>query len=449
MSAADFLVRGFVAFGDREAVIWNGRSTTYSWLAAAVDSAREDIRRRKIESGDIVGLEADFSPASVALLLALIEHDCIVVPLPSEQDQSNNDKLDIAQVRHLLVVRDSEEIVHTARPAPPGHAFYERLRELRAPGLVLFTSGTSGVPKATVHNLALLLDKFRAARTAQRTINFLLFDHIGGLNTLFHTLANGGVVVTVRDRSPDAVCSLIAQHPVEVLPTSPTFLNLLLISEAYQRHDLSSLKVISYGTEPMPQSTLDRLVELFPGIALKQTYGLNELGILRSRSRDSASLWMQVGGEGYEIRVVDGILQIKASSAMLGYLNAPSPFTDDGYFVTGDAVEEAGGYLRVLGRRSEQINIGGEKVYPAEVEEVIRQLANVAEVVVYGEKNQIMGSIVCAKINLIEPEDAAGCVARIKRECRLRLASAKVPVKIKIETAPLYGRRLKVVRRHE
>ena len=70
-----------------------------------------------------------------------------------------------------------------------------------------------------------------------------------------------------------------------------------------------------------------------------QTHGLSEVGILRSKSEDSNSLWVKIGGEDYQTRIKD-MLEIKAKSAMLGYLNAPSPFTKDGWFMTGDKVEK-------------------------------------------------------------------------------------------------------------
>ena len=178
---------------------------------------------------------------------------------------------------------------------------------------------------------------------------------------MLYTLSNAGCLVTVQDRSPDAVLTAIEKYRVELLPTSPTFINLILLSEAYKNYDLTSLKTVTYGTEPMPESTLLKFHELFPQIDLLQTYGLSEVGILRSRSKSSDSLWLKVGGEGYETRIVDGIFQIKAASAMLGYLNAPSPFTEDGWFNTGDAVEVDGDYIKFLGRKSEMINVGGEK----------------------------------------------------------------------------------------
>src|SRR5262249_53483516 len=140
-------------------------------------------------------------------------------------------------------------------------------------------------------------------------------------------------------RTSEGICRTIARHRVEVLPAAPSFLNLLLLSEAHRRHDLSSLRYITYGAEVMPQATLDRLAAAFPGVTLLQKYGLTELGTLRSHSRANDSLWVRVGGEGFQTRVVDGLLQVHAESSMLGYLNAASPFTEDGWFMTGDAVE--------------------------------------------------------------------------------------------------------------
>jgi long-chain acyl-CoA synthetase len=238
----------------------------------------------------------------------------------------------------------------------------------------------------------------------------------------------------------------IERHHVELLPTSPTFLNLAIVSEAYQRYDLSSLQLVTYGTEPMPEPTLRRFHELFPNVRLSQTYGLSEVGILRSRSKSSDSLWVKVGGEGYETRVVDGMLEIKAKSAMLGYLNAPSPFTEDGWFQTGDRVEVDGEFIRILCRDSEIINVGGQKVFPTEVENVIRELDNIADVTVAGEAHPITGNIVVAEVVLREEEDRKALTQRLKKHCRERLEPYKTPVKIKIASRIRHSERFKKVR---
>ena len=323
---------------------------------------------------------------------------------------------------------------------------YKKLREKNHPGLVLFSSGSSGQQKAAVHDFNLLLEKFKVNRKLFVILNFLLFDHWGGLNTMFHTLSNGGILVCTDNRNPENICRLIEKYKIEVLPVSPSFLNLLLISEDYKKFDLDSLKIISYGTESMSETILKKICKIFPNVKIQQTYGLIEVGVMRSKSKSSDSLWVKLGGEGYETRIRNGILEIKANSTMLGYLNAPSPFTNDGWFNTGDKVLVDGEYYKILGRDSEIINVGGEKVYPTEVENVIQEISNVSEVTVYGEKNPILGNIVCAKISLIEETNKLEFIKQVKKFCKERLQKYKIPVKINIENKKQYNYRFKKTR---
>jgi long-chain acyl-CoA synthetase len=248
-------------------------------------------------------------------------------------------------------------------------------------------------------------------------------------------------------RSPSGICQAIQQHRVELLPTSPTFLNFLLLSGAHKAYDLSSLRLITYGTEPMPQSTLDWVAQVFPAVRLQQTYGLSELGILRSQSRDSTSLWVRIGGEGYQTKVVDNRLWIKAESTMLGYLNAASSFDDQGYFDTGDVVEAEGEWLRILGRASEVINVGGSKVFPAEVESVLLTLDNVEDAVVYAELNPLTGHTVAATIKLQLEESAPQFKIRMRRFCKDRLAPYQIPTRVRFTNEPLHSERFKRMRR--
>jgi acyl-coenzyme A synthetase/AMP-(fatty) acid ligase len=221
---------------------------------------------------------------------------------------------------------------------------------------------------------------------------------------------------------------------------------MLIISTLYKKYDLSSLELITYGTEPMPTSTLKAVNEIFKSAKIKQTYGLTELGILATKSRDSTSNWMKIGGKGIEWKVIDNILRIRARSAMLGYLNAPSPFDHDGWYNTGDVVEMKDGYMRILGRKEEIINVGGEKVYPAEVESVILEMPNIKEVVVSGKKNPITGQIVTATIKTIKPENIGQLKKRIIGYCKKRMEKYKVPSLIAISENSLMGDRFKKIR---
>ena len=442
----DFIFNVFKDNKSNISIIWKGNEYTYKSLINNIEKSIYLIDSNSIKPGTVVALKGDFSPNSIALLLALIEKACIIVPLSGTSNTCQKQLLDIAQVEFAFIINENDDITTKKFSQISDNEYYKLIREKEHPGLVLFTSGTTGEPKAAVHDFLALLEKFKLRRKALRTLNFLLFDHWGGLNTMFHILSNGGVVITTIDRNPENICKLIEKYKIELLPASPTFLNLMLLSGGYKNYDLSSLKIISYGTEPMPESTLKRLNKAFPGVNLYQTYGLIELGVMSSKSKKDDSLWVKVVGKGYKTRIVDGILHIKAKSAMLGYLNASSPFTDDGWFITGDEVLQKGNYIKILGRKSEIINVGGEKVYPQEVENVIQEMDNVAEVTVYGEKNSIIGNIVCAKIRLETNENKKQFIINVKEFCRSKLETFKVPVKVLLSDENLYSSRFKKVR---
>ncbi len=444
-----FLLHVFEEYQDDEAIIWQNERFSYAWLKARVMHWIRFLKENGFTSGQVVSLEADFSPNGIALFLALIEQKVILVPLTIALGEKRNEFIEIAQVEKCIRIDENDQSTVIDQQVVAEHPLYTTLRHSQHPGLVLFSSGSTGKSKAIVHDMSDWLEKYRTRRHKQRMITFLLFDHGGGVNTMLHVLSNGGTIITVQNRDPDSVLDAVEKYQAEVLPTSPTFINLILLSEAYKRHDLSSLKTVTYGTEPMAESTLKRFHEIFPHINLLQTYGLTETGVLRSKSKGSDSLWVKIGGEGFETRVVDGILQIKARSNMLGYLNSSSPYTEDGWFITGDEVEQDGEYFRILGRRSELINVGGQKVYPAEVESVIQEVDNVAEVTVYGEKNPITGSIVCARVRLKHPEDPKQAALRVKKHCRRKLQNFQIPVKVHFFEKELHSDRFKKIRKVE
>jgi long-chain acyl-CoA synthetase len=442
----EFLLEVFRRHHSEDAIVWQDRSFSYAWMGTEVERWREYLNDEAIAERSVVSLEADFSPTAVALMLALVEHGCIMVPMTASVEPQKPEFRAIAEVEVIFVVdKDDQVQIHRTR-AMATHELLLKLKNASRPGLILFSSGSTGKRKAVVHDFVALLEKFKIRRHSLRTVTFLLFDHIGGLNTLLYSLSNGGCVVTIKDRSPDAVCLAIEKYRAQLLPTSPTFINLLLLSEAVKRYDLSSLQLVTYGTEVMPESTLKRFHELLPHVRLMQTYGLSEVGILRSKSKASDSLWMKVGGEGVETRIVDGMLEIKTKSAMMGYLNASKPFTEDGWFRTEDAVEVDGEYVRFLGRRSEVINVGGEKVYPAEVESVLHLMDGVEEVVVSGEANLLTGQIVKTMVKLSTGETVEEFRRRMQLFCRPKLANYMIPQKVVLAREALHNERFKQIR---
>ncbi len=428
------------------ALIWQDRVFPYGELLAGVERWQSVLADASVAPGSSVAVVGDFSPASVSCLLALSNLKCILVPLSRASKDQHGEFCKIAEVDWLIDIDADDQPKIEAASQRRHHALFTRLRREENAGLVLFTSGSTGGPRAVVHRLSQLLEKFRIERHRFRTIGFLLFDHIGGVNTLFYTLANLGCLVVPADRSVAAICAAIEKHKVELLPTSPSFLNFLLMAGPPGSYDLSSLRVITYGTEVMLQTTLRRARETFPQVKFQQTYGLTELGILRSKSAADDSVLVKVGGEGYETKVVDGTLRVRATSSMLGYLNAPSPFDDEGWFDTGDAVIEQDGYYRILGRQSDIINVGGQKVFPGEIEKVIAELPGVIDASVRGEAHALLGQIVVATVQMVDPIPATDMKNRITEHSRGRLQPFMIPTKVRVVTTPQVNYRFKRVR---
>jgi acyl-coenzyme A synthetase/AMP-(fatty) acid ligase len=443
----NFFLDRFRENPDATGIIWRDEAYTYQWMLDRVEFWTHYLDEQGIEAGDVVSIVADYSPGSISLFFALANRNCILVPLTyNTHEDKRREFLDVALVNALIYVKDDDAIEMERRDVGQKHEIIEELRTRDVPGLIVFTSGSTGKHKAVVHDMVPLLEKFKKRRHTLRTVTFLLFDHMGGVNTMLYVLSNTGTIIAIESRNPDDVLKAVERHRVELLPTSPTFINLMLMSDAVSHYDLSSLKKLTYGTEPMPLSTLKRFNEAFPEIQLQQTYGLSELGVMRSQSQSNESLWVKIGGEGFETRVVDGKLEIKAKSSMLGYLNAPSPLTEDGWFVTGDKVEVDGEYFRILGRESELINVGGDKVYPQEVESTILDLDNVADVTAYGKDHPFTGRVVAARVVLREEEETSAFVLRLKKYCMEKLKPYQVPVHVEVVERDLFNVRYKKTR---
>ena len=165
------------------------------------DAVKEWQRRLETEAvpkNSIVSLEADFSPNAVALMLALIERGCIIVPLTQSMAAKKAECRQVAEVETAIQL-DTEDRASIANLTnQPAHELLRGLKRAQRPGLILFSSGSTGKSKAALHDFIPLLEKFKVPRHARRTITFLMFDHIGGVNTLLYTLSNGGCAVMVK-----------------------------------------------------------------------------------------------------------------------------------------------------------------------------------------------------------------------------------------------------------
>lgn len=443
----DWFVERLASGGDRIAFIHRGERMRYDEVVERIAYHSRHLEQVGIGKGEIVCVLADYSPDVFCFMLALTKVGAIQVPLTTESVVERSTALSVCGCDWQATFDAAGREVTIERYAlPSDNALLGQFRERGHPGLILFSSGSTGAPKAILHDMVTVTEKFRVPRAATVAIAFLMIDHFGGINTIIAITSSLGTVVTVGDRSVGTICRAIADAKVELLPATPSFLTMMLSSGVWRDHDLSSLTRITYGTEVMPQSTLDRMRQIFPNVEFQQTYGLSEVGVLRSKSRPDGSLWVKLGGSGFETKVVDDVLWVRSQYAMVGYLNAPSKFDAEGWFNTQDRVEQDGEWVRIHGRVTDLINVGGQKVYPTEIEDVILTMPNVADVAVFGEDHALLGKMIVARVLTVEPEAIGDLKKRIRAECSQRLANYKVPSKVILADGPLYSGRQKKLR---
>ena len=440
----DFIIQKIKDNPNADAVIYNNKIYNYKYV---LDKYLfwTNFLKKNINKGIVVAVQADYNPDSIALILALIENENIFVPI-SSSDKDLKNKIAISEAEFVFSFTGNDFSLYKTE-INATHRLINTLKEIKHPGIIIFSSGSTGEPKAAIHDFTKLLEKFKIKKFPLRTINFLLFDHWGGLNTLLYILSNAGVVGLMPDRTPEKICKFIEKYKIELLPTTPTFINLIIMSRAYEKYDLSSLKIVSYGTEPMPETTLKIFNKLYPEIKLLQTYGLTELGVMRTQSKSSESLWIKIGGDGYKTKILDNTLYIKAKSTILGYLNAETPIDSEGWYNTGDKVEQDGEWIKFLGRASDVINVGGQKVFPSEVESVLLQLPNIIDCTVFGEKNPITGQVVAVKVRLSSEQKIYEIKKEIKLFCKSKLENYKIPVRVILMGEAEYTARFKKIRK--
>ena len=443
----EWLIERFQTDPERIAFIHEGREVSFCGVVALIDDFYKRVQSAGIQRGDTVVVLGDYSPEVFCMIMALCRNGSIVIPLTRTSVVEESVALAVSGCDwYLEFDAAGRNATITHHGLKIDNLLLNEFRQRGTPGMVLFSSGSTGKPKGILHDFNKVAEKFRKQRAPVIAIPFLMIDHFGGINTILAITSSLGSVVTVADRSVANICAAIEKYKVELLPATPSFLTLLMASNQKSKYDLSSLKRITYGTEIMPQSTLDRVRVQFPSVDLLQTYGLSEVGVLRSQSRSDGSLWVRVGGEGFQTKVIDGVLWIKSQYAMVGYLNAPSEFDADGWFNTQDKVDIDGDYFRILGRLTDLINVGGQKVYPAEVESVILNITNIKDVVVFGEKHSMLGQIVVAKVITFDVESLESIKKKIRNYCKSKLAAFKIPMKVILADGPLYSSRQKKIR---
>ena len=303
---------------------------------------------------------------------------------------------------------------------------------------LMFTSGTTGVPKMVIHSLAGLTGAFATAPTPAEPIVWGTFYDIrryGGLQILLRALTGGASMVLSDASQPTATfLARLAAAGVTHQSGTPSHWRWALMNPELA---LIAPRYVRLSGEIADQAVLDSLRGFFPKAAIGHAYASTEAGVgfevTDGLEGFPASL---IEAEGpVAMKVEDGSLRIRSSRAAHGYAGSEQTLIDaEGFVDTGDMIERRGDRFYFTGRRGGVINIGGLKVHPEEIEAVLNRHPMVRISLVRARRNPITGALVAAEVVRSDAalgEDEAAVKASILAACREALAPYKVPASLK------------------
>lgn len=434
MSLADFLS----SHADSPLLLEPEKTWSYRDFTKEISALSGTVRDLK----GAVLLEGDHSFSAYSRFAACMEKGLCAIPASKEGFES-------ADFRRELISSTNVPIhpwaLGQSSPSPALNPCTADVPSKRA-SFVIRTSGTSGVAhKLVLHDFDLFLAKHQAfGRHFNITSAFSPFDSIAGIETFSEVIANGASLARLPPSlNPAQVCDTLLKMHVDYFQTTPSYLLLMLASQT----SLPDLKKIAFGSEPTPLGLAHALRKRFPGVELNQTYGMTEIGILRTLCpEDNCSLFLP-DPDWNPHRIVDGFLEVKSPTRMICYLNHPDPECPDGWFPTNDIVHTEGKYLRVQGRRGDLIAIGGRKFLPAELESLISECPNVRDSLVKGEAGGLMGTRITAKVVLQGPEEEARFRERFKAFSEKNIPPYMRPHSVEIVDEIQTGGRFKKIRK--
>lgn len=296
--------------------------------------------------------------------------------------------------------------------------------------ITMFTSGTTGQPKKVVHGIQTLTRSVRRGEKYKSQIWGYAYNptHMAGLQVFFQAFENLDTLVNVFNRTRSEVFKLIEKHSITHISATPTFYRLLM---PYEKAYPSVIR-LTLGGEKSDQFLYDAIHQIFPSARINNVYASTEAGSLFAAKGE----YFQIPASVRDMfHVVDDELLIHRS--LLGQSDS---FRYDGdYYHSGDLIEWINrdeGVFKFKGRKNELVNVGGYKVNPGEVENVLNAVKGIRQSLVFGKANSVLGNILCAEVQLEEGARLTGL--EIRRLLKGRLQDFKIPRHIKfVESFPL------------
>jgi long-chain acyl-CoA synthetase len=482
-NVADLLARAAEEAPDGPALVdaGSGAVTTWGDLDAAVSRVAGGLAAQGLVAGNRVVVATVNRPEFVIAYLAALRARLVAVPVnprssPEEVVRTVPDsgaRLVVADASTLPAARAlpadgsvPARLVTVGEPARPGETAFDQL--LQAPGwepvpardaealaVLLYTSGTSAVPRAAMlSHRALLANIEQAAQVDPPMVRpddvvygVLPLFHVYGLNAVLgQVVRQQATLVVAESFDPERSLLDIERHRVTVVPVAPPVLaHWRGVAGIAER--LGGVRTVVSGSAPLaPDVAAD--FEQVTGLTVQQGYGLTEAApVVTSTLASARAKPGSVGSAlpGVRIRLVDetgaepapgdpGEILVAGDNLFDGYWPDAADGPGDGWLATGDVgLLDADGDLFLVDRLKEIVIVSGFNVYPSEVEEVVNEVDGVLESAVVGEPDDETGEAVVAYVRVDGTRSGAAEVEqRVRERCAQRLARFKQPTRVEV-----------------
>ena len=318
------------------------------------------------------------------------------------------------------------------------------------PALVRFTSGTTGKAKGVILSHQTIIDRTESANSVlqlkhEDKILWVLSMAFHFVVSIILYLRYGSTIVISNSFLARNILNDINESGATFLYASP--MHIRLLSNDDSESSMQSIKRVISTSTGISRDQCNEFYNRF-GVAVSQAYGIIEIGLPVINFNNSTDQPNAIGlaSPGFDIKIIDddgavlptdsvGNLVIKGPGMFDGYLSPPTLRDDilqDGYFFTGDlATKNSKGVFKVVGRKKSMINVGGNKVFPEEVEHVLMQLHEIKNCRVSGYLHPLLGECVMAEIQLHQDSISMDSES-IRKFCKQHLSSYKIPQKLKV-----------------
>ncbi|MFC2020534.1 class I adenylate-forming enzyme family protein [Chloroflexota bacterium] len=489
MNTTEFLSIANAICPDKVAIVFEGKRYTFSQLNERANRLGSALLGLGVQKGDRVAILQVNTNQCLETYFAVAKIGAIYVPLNFRaRGNELTYMLNSSEANTLLVGERYIELVNSIKPnlasvknfislgSQQDDMLYYRDMIKMAPAkeiftdigdddttILMYTAGTTGFPKGVMlsHNSfsIYVLENVTPADPVTEEGNILTVPlyHVAGIQAMMAAVYGGRALVIERQFDPKEWMELVEAEKVSRAMMVPTMLKQLIEHAEFDKHDLSSLKVITYGAAPMPIAVIKKAVEVFPGVSFINAFGQTETAStittvppedhnLTGTEEEKAKKLKRLASIGkpmsdVEMKVIDeegkdlpqgevGEIMARGPRVMSGYWKdeekTDKTIDKDGWVHTSDiGYVDEDGYFFLAGRASDMIIRGGENISPEEVEGVLLSHPKVEDGAIIGVPDEEWGEVPMAVVVVKEGEETTA--EEIMEYCRANLASFKRP----------------------